>query len=63
MGFLEHTTILKKLFKGVQQQINSVLQFSLKYYGRKNGELKNESKGNIEINLMFYFFKKFLLFH
>ena len=39
-GHVEHTDLLKKLFKGMQQQTKSVLQFSLKYYSRKNKELK-----------------------
>ena len=45
MGFTEHTNVLRKLFKGVQLQINSVLKFSLKYYGNKNKELRR-GKGN-----------------
>lgn len=39
MGHTEHTDLLKKLFKGVQHQVGSVLKFSLKYYGRKSSEL------------------------
>jgi len=40
MGYTEHTNVLKKLFRGVQQQVNSVLKFSLKYYARKSSEIE-----------------------